>query len=163
MLAVRNTSPVFNLACIERLTLLHDQFDTIWIPSAVEAELRSVPDAMVLKIIEQAKQAGWLKAQAASNADLISLLSVELHQGEAEAIALALEMKADRLVIDEKEGRALARQVGLRMTGVLGVLLRAKKIGRIKAIKPELEALRTKARFFVASALETAILAEAGE
>ena len=89
MLAVRNTSPVFNLACIERLTLLHDQFDTIWIPSAVEAELRSVPDATVLKIIEQAKQAGWLKAQAASNADLISLLSVEVHQGEAEAIALA--------------------------------------------------------------------------
>jgi uncharacterized protein len=163
MLAVSNTSPVFNLACIERLTLLHDQFDTIWIPSAVEAELRSVPDEAVLKIIEQAKQAGWLKAQAASNADLISLLSVELHQGEAEAIALALEMKADRLLIDEKEGRALARQVGLRMTGVLGVLLRAKKIGRIKAIKPELEALRTKARFFVASALETAILAEAGE
>ena len=76
MLAVSNTSPVFNLACIERLTLLHDQFDTIWIPSAVEAELRSVPAAAVRKIIEQAKQAGWLKAQAASNADLISLLSV---------------------------------------------------------------------------------------
>jgi predicted nucleic acid-binding protein len=48
--------PIFNLACIERLTLLHEQFDTIWIPSAVEAELRNVPDAAVLKIIEQAKQ-----------------------------------------------------------------------------------------------------------
>ena len=52
-------------------------------------------------------------------------------------------MKVDRLLIDEKEGRALARQVGLRMTEVLGVLLRSKTAGRIKAIKPELEALRT--------------------
>jgi hypothetical protein len=64
MLAVSNTSPVFNLACIERLTLLHEQFDTIWIPSAVEAELRNVPDAAVLKIIEQARQAGWFENAA---------------------------------------------------------------------------------------------------
>jgi predicted nucleic acid-binding protein len=54
-------------------------------------------DAAVLKVIEQAKQVGWLKTQRASNANLVRLLSVELHQGEAEAIALALEMKADRL------------------------------------------------------------------
>jgi predicted nucleic acid-binding protein len=163
MLVVSNTSPVYNLACIERLILLHEQFDIVWIPAAVEDELRHVPDGTVLKIIEQAKQAGWLKTRPASNANLVSLLTVELHQGEAEAIALALEMKADRLLIDEKDGRALARQVGLRLTGVLGVLLRAKKTGRIKAIRPELEALRTTARFFVAPDLESTILAEAGE
>ena len=104
-----------------------------------------------------------MKTRPASNANLVSLLTVELHPGEAEAIALALEMTADRLLIDERDGRKLARQLGLRLTGVLGVLLRAKKTGRIQAIKPEIEALRTKARFFVASHLETAILAEAGE
>ena len=163
MLAVSNTSPIFNLACIERLVLLHEQFDAVWIPSAVETELRNVPDRTILKTIEQAQQAGWLKTRPASNANLVSLLTVELHLGEAQAIALALEMAADRLLIDERDGRKLARQLGLRLTGVLGVLLRAKKTERIHAIKPEIEALRTKARFFVASDLETAILTEAGE
>lgn len=67
------------------------------------------------------------------------------------------------LLIDEKEGRAMARHLGLRVTGVLGVLLRAKRIGRIDAIKPEIEALRTKARFFVAPSLERQLLAMAGE
>ena len=80
------------------------------------------PTARVLKTIEQAEQAGWLKARPASNANLVSLLTVELHLGESEAIALALEMKADRLLIDERDGRMLARQLELRLTGVLGVL-----------------------------------------
>ena len=94
---------------------------------------------------------------------MISLLRVDLHQGEAEAIALALEMKTDRLLIDERDGRMAARQLGLPVTGVLGVLLRGKKTGRIPRVKPELDALRTKAHFFIAPELEAAILADAGE
>ena len=78
MLAVSNTSPIFNLACIERLTLLHEQFDTVWIPAAVEAELRNVPDSTVLKMIKEANQAGWMTTRPASNANLISLLRLEL-------------------------------------------------------------------------------------
>ena len=83
---------------------------------------------------------------------------MDLHQGEAEAIALALEMKADRAIIHEREGRAMARQLGLPVIGALGASLRGKKTGRIKIIKPEIEALRTKARFFIAPDLEAAIL-----
>jgi hypothetical protein len=65
---------------------------------------------------------------AASDANLVNLLTLELHRGEAEAIALALEIKADWLLMDEREGRAVARQLGLQVTGVLGVLLRGKKM-----------------------------------
>ena len=65
--------------------------------------------------------------------------------------------------MDEREGRSLARQLGLAVTGVLGVLLRAKKNGQIKAVKPEIEALKTKARFFISPTLQTSILASAGE
>lgn len=82
-----------------------------------------------------------------SDANLISLLTVELHSGEAEAIALALELKADHLLIDEREGRTMARQLGVPVTGVLGVLRRAKRRAHITAIKPEIESLKTKARF----------------
>jgi hypothetical protein len=80
------------------------------------------------------------------------------YHGEAEAIALALEMKADWLLIDEREGRAMARQLGMRVTGVLAVLLRGKKMGHLEAIKPEIDALRAKAHFFVAPDLERAVL-----
>jgi hypothetical protein len=163
MLAVSNTSPIFNLACINHLNLVREQFGDVWIPDAVDAELRNVPDSAVLNTIEQARRAGWLRTRHTTNLSLVSLLTVELHPGEAEAIALALEIKAGYLLIDERDGRLLARQLGLRLTGVLGVLLRAKRTGRIQSLKAEIDALRTQARFFIASGLEKAILAEGGE
>ena len=163
MPTVSNTSPISSLACIGRLNLLHEQFGDIWIPQAVRTELRDIPDAAVRKTIDEATQAGWLRLRDASDANVVNLLLVELHQGEAEAIALALEMRARRLLIDEREGRATSRLLGLHVTGVLGVLLRAKKMGQINAVKPEIDMLRTQAGFFIASALEQAILVQAGE
>ena len=163
MPAVSNTSPIFNLACINRLPLLPEQFGTVWIPKAVDAELRKVPETLTRQTVEQASQEGWLKTRRASNASLITLLTVELHLGEAEAIALALEIKADRVLIDERDGRLRAHQLGLHVTGVLGILLRAKMTGRLQAVMPEIQALRTRAHFFVAPELEAAILAQAGE
>lgn len=115
-------------------------------------ELQNLPEPAVRKIIDDAKNKGWVKPRTASDAALVSLLTVDLHTGEAEAIALALEMKADRLLIDEREGRSMARQLGLSLTGVLGVLLRAKNRGQIKAVKPEIDALKSKTRFFIAPA-----------
>jgi predicted nucleic acid-binding protein len=163
MPTVSNTSPISNLAYIGRLDFLREQFSELFIPEAVQTELLNLPVASIRKVIDDAKRAGWLKTRPATNAALISLLMVELHAGEAEAIALALELRADRLLLDEREGRAMARLLGLPTTGALGVLLRAKKTGRISAIKPEIVTLRRKAGFFIAPALEAAILTEAGE
>jgi predicted nucleic acid-binding protein len=122
-----------------------------------------MPDAAARKTVHQAQQAGWLIVRRATDANLVSLLTVELHQGEADAIALALDMKVQQLLIDEKEGRAMARRLGVPVIGVLGVLLRGKTMGHVPAIKPEIEALRSHARFFIAPDLEAAILARAGE
>lgn len=163
MPAVSNTSPISNLACIGRLNLLREQLGEVRIPFAVEAELRQIPDVTVRNTIDQARRDGWLMLQPTTETALVRLLMVDLHEGEAEAIALALEMKVARLLIDEKEGRAMARQLGLHVTGVLGVLLRGKTTGQVNSIKEELEALRTKARFFIVPELEAAILANAHE
>jgi predicted nucleic acid-binding protein len=86
-----------------------------------------------------------------------------LHLGEAEVIALATDVKADVVLIDEQEGRQIAARTGLSVIGVLGILLRAKLRGEISALKPEILALRVNARFFIASSLEARILLAAGE
>ncbi len=163
MPAVSNTSPISNLAWIGHLNLLRDQFREVRIPKAVETELQNIPEPAVRMVIDEALRAGWLKVRSASDAALVSLLNVELHPGEAEAIALAVEIKPEWLLIDEREGRNKARQLGLPLTGVLGMLLRAKKQGHITALKPAIDSLRNRARFFIAPSLEAAILAEAGE
>ncbi|MGA3238964.1 MAG: DUF3368 domain-containing protein [Bryobacteraceae bacterium] len=93
---------------------------------------------------------------------MLSILLSSLHKGEAEAIALATDMKADIVIIDEQEARQTATQAGLSVTGVLGILLRAKRAGKIGALRPEIQALRNRARFFIAPSLEAKVLTAAG-
>jgi hypothetical protein len=163
MLAVSNTSPISNLAIIGRITLLKIQFGELWIPRAVANELAANPDPAARKAIESALAEQWIRIASTTPSSLLSILQSTLHKGEAEAIALAVELKAGVVLIDEQEGRQTATKAGLAVTGVLGVLLRAKKLGQIDAVKPEIEALREKARFFIARSLETNILSFAGE
>ena len=82
---------------------------------------------------------------------------------EAEAIGLATEIPADILLIDEKEGRSVARQAGLRVRGTLGILIRAKEAGEVASVRTEIRALKTRAGFFVAAELEAEVVRIAGE
>jgi predicted nucleic acid-binding protein len=163
MPAVSNTSPISNLAIIGHLDLLKLQFSELWIPRAVAEELAANPYPSALAAIAAAIDNGWIKTAVPKNTSLLNLLLSSLHRGEAEAIALAFDLGADPIVIDEHEGRLLARQTGLSVTGVLGVLLRAKEQGAISAVQPEIQALRAKARFFISKSLEARVLDLAGE
>lgn len=163
MLAVSNTSPISNLASIGRLSLLKSQFSLVWIPDAVAQELLAHPDASASDAIQLAIREQWIRVGAPQNSRLLKVLLLQLHQGEAEAIALATDLKADIVLIDEQEGRQLASKTGLAVIGILGVLLRAKRKGELSAVKPEIDRLRSKARFFVSSPLEARILTAAGE
>jgi hypothetical protein len=87
----------------------------------------------------------------------------ELDRGEAEALALAIQVQADYVLMDESEGRAAARRLGLRAVGVVGVLLRAKRDGALDSVAGALQALVTQAHFHLADQLIRATLAEAGE
>jgi predicted nucleic acid-binding protein len=157
MLVASNTSPISNLAIIGRLNLLRSQFREIWIPGAVRSELDRLSQPAALKEIQQALQDGWIKPQALREDKVARLLAA------TEAIALALELSADLILLDERDGRSAAERAGLRVTGVLGVLLRAKNDGQIQLIKPEIEALRTQARFFLSARLQEKALEIAGE
>lgn len=88
---------------------------------------------------------------------------LELDQGEAAAIALALECNITRIIIDEADGRATAKALGLQPIGILGILLRAKHEGKLESVKSEMQKLRHEAGFFIAESLFQRILTEAGE
>jgi len=163
MRAVSNTSPLSNLAVIGRLDLVKSQFSEIWIPESVRKELDANPDPVALAAIQHALGKGWVRCSSPADSPLLNLLSLHLHRGEAEAIALAAELRAEVVIIDEQEARELAAHVGLRVIGVLGILLRAKREGQIPAIKPEIQSLRQKGKFFIAPNLEAKVLAAAGE
>jgi predicted nucleic acid-binding protein len=163
MPAVSNTSPISSLAAIGRLEFLKSQFSTLWIPDAVFEELTAHPDPIAQTAIQTALRDQWIQIGTPRDSGLLRLLLLQLHRGEAETIALATDLKAEIVLIDEQEGRQLASKTGLAVTGVLGVLLRAKRAGEIAAVKPEMDLLRSKAHFFVSPALEKKILTAAGE
>jgi hypothetical protein len=107
-------------------------------------ELSAHPDPDALALLQTAIRDQWIKLSFADDSHLLKLLLLQLHAGEAEAIALAAELRADMVLIDEQEGRQLARLASLPVIGVLGILLRAKHSGQLAVIRPEIDALRKK-------------------
>jgi len=93
----------------------------------------------------------------------VKALRQELDPGEAEAIALALETQAELLLMDERLGRDTARHLGLPFTGLIGLLVEAKRKGLIPGIKHELDALRDIAGFRIADLLYRQILRDEKE
>jgi predicted nucleic acid-binding protein len=113
--------------------------------------------------IAAALSQGWLEVRPAGAIPLIRLLEVSLHEGESEAIALAVEVTTAWTLLDEREARSAAQRLNLQITGVLGVLLRARRQGQIPTLRSEMERLRQEAHFFIAPELERHFLRLAGE
>ena len=113
--------------------------------------------------IQQALDAQWIHVEPLKTAHLKQSLMFELDRGEAAAIALALERNIPRVIIDEADGRATAKALGLHPMGILGILLRAKHEGVLPSVNDEMQKLRHDAGFFIAESLFQRILVEAGE
>src|SRR5205823_8965132 len=95
----------------------------------------------------------FLRVAAPSDDEVVRRLRLVLDPGESEAIALALELRADAILVDEADGRAAAAREGLTAIGAIGVLLRAKQRGFVPVVVPLIERLRDEIQFFVSSAL----------
>ncbi len=105
-----------------------------------------VPPAVWREVVElggsrpgDARESGWLQVIEPSNMALVHLLEQELHAGEAESIALALEVRPDVLLLDETEGRRVAGLYGLPVTGIIGLLIQAKHEGLISSLEEEMD------------------------
>ena len=161
MIVVSNTSPLTNLAAIGQIGLLEVLFGQINIPEAVWQELHTGEVAWPGR--QEVDEAIWIKRSRVPIAPLLAELMGDLGPGESEAIALALDLKADLILLDEKEGRRKAQRLGLRVMGVGGVLLAAKARQHIAEVRPCLDDLRHIAGFYLSEGVYQALLAAANE
>ena len=157
---VSNSSPIIHLAKIDQLDLLPDFFGELIIPPAVYEECTT--DGMGRPEVTRIKQASWLRVVQVANQNLVKLLNAEIDRGEAEAIALALETQASLILLDDSDAREKARLYHLKMTGLLGILLRARKSGKIVSLSKMLDALRSTG-FWLSARLTDRLLREVGE
>ena len=161
MIIVSDTSPVSNLILIERLDILQRLFTEIIVPPAVDAEIRALKQFG--KDLSEYKNAEWVKVSAPTNLQKVQTLQFKLDEGEAQAIALALEINCDLLLMDERIGTTIARQEGLQTVGLVGVLIKAKEEKIIEEMREVLNDLKNTAGFWLGEKLEKKILEELGE
>jgi hypothetical protein len=158
---VSDTSPIRALEFLDRLDLLRILFGSILVPPAVAAELTRTGGHF--RSIDVSHY-DYLQARAATDQQQVASLLSTLDRGEAEAIVLAREVAADAILIDEADGREVARQqFGLRVIGTLGILLDAKKRDMVSAVRPLVDQLRDGLGFFVSEPLYREVLHRAGE
>lgn len=151
MIIVSDTSALSNLALVEHLWLLEAIYQNVIIPDVVASELAAASNPAIPAIL----QLNWVQTKSVTQPQLANQLQKErgLDAGEANAIALALEIQADDLLIDERLGRREAIRLGLSIIGILGVLLIAKQRNLIPQVKPVMDALVNKAGFRISPQL----------
>jgi len=146
--AVTNSTCLIALERIGQLGLLRQVFVALFIPPAVQTEFGVSVD--------------WLIVKPVSGTGIVTALKTQLDEGEAQAIALAMESGDVFVVLDDKKARSIAKRMGLRVMGTIGILLRAKRKGAITKLKPLLNSLR-EVGFYMTDALYQEALRIAGE
>lgn len=159
-LVVSDTSPLRALAHLRKLELLRQLFGRVLVPPAVVAELDRTPAG--LTPVDVGSHA-FIEVRSPVAGEQLDELLDRLDPGEAQALTLALQVRADAVLIDESAGRAMARKLGLLPIGVLGILLRSKQRSLIPAVKPLLDCLEREIDFRIAGPLRAEILRRAGE
>ena len=146
---ISDTSCLILFDRIGEFNLLHKIYGEITTTQEVLEEYsRQIPD--------------WIQIENVKNKKKQKELEKIVDKGEASAIVLALELEDSVLIIDDKRGRKLAKELEIELTGTLGTLLKAKQKGIISAIRPLLVKLK-QINFRISQDLEKRILKKAGE
>lgn len=122
MIVVSDTTPLISLMKIGRLNLVEPLFGEVQVPNAVYAELTHNPEFAAEA--QQIEKSPWIKRVVIEDARAVDLLkrATGLDVGESEAIILSDFCKAELLLMDEKKGRQVAKQMGLHLMGTVGML-----------------------------------------
>jgi uncharacterized protein len=153
MIVVSDTSPLTALLTVGHSELLTKLFGEVIIPPAVNSELLRTHSIFP----------AWLRVQSLHDNAKAGIYARSVDRGEAEAIALAEELHADYLLIDERKGRRLAQEQGLPVIGLLGIVLIAKRSQLISSARELLDQLDTEAGIYLRDDLKEAALKTVGE
>jgi len=153
MIIVSDTSPITALLTVGAENLLVQLFSEVVIPPAVRDELiRSHPQLPP-----------WLRVEAVENAAQARQFAHVVDIGEAEAIELAIELRADRLLIDERKGRRLASKEGIPVIGLLGVVLLSRRRNLIPSARILLGRIEVEAGMYLDGNLKESALKTVNE
>lgn len=151
MIIVSDASPLIALGRIGKLDLLREIFGSLILPDSV---WREVVEAGTQKLgADAVGSAPWISRQSVHDQDLVNLLRHDLGAGEAEAIVLARECNADFLLIDERLGRSAAKNLGLKVVGLVGILIEARDRGLIPDAESLMNRLHDEAGFWISEDL----------
>lgn len=148
---VVNSSPLIIFQRIGQLSLLTALFERVHVPPAVRNEVygeEALPE--------------WIEERSLAQPLASQIVAARLGPGEREAIALALELKATEIVLDDLAARRLAQSLRLPVIGSIGLLLRAKERGLVSAVRPLMERMQDEG-FHIAGRVLAHILVAAGE
>lgn len=122
-IVIADTSCLIILSKINLLDILPSLFGEVWITEEVNEEFgEALPN--------------WIIVKKADTAQITKILSLNVDEGEASAMALYLEQTEETLlVIDERKGRLIAKDLGIKIIGTLGILLKARQVGLIDDIQ----------------------------
>jgi predicted nucleic acid-binding protein len=138
-IVVVNSTPIISLSTVQQLDLLRHLYGEVVIPAAVRSEVLAGGPRKVGA--NELAERPWMKAFSLRDPGRANLLS-DLDRGEAEVIALAQELQAGLVIIDERLARRHAERLGLSLTGTMGVLLKAKEAGLIDRLEPLIRKIR---------------------
>ncbi|WP_020539041.1 DUF3368 domain-containing protein [Lewinella cohaerens] len=148
-LVISDASCLIALEDIGELRILRGLFSQIVVTDIVREEI-------------QAELPSWIKVSKDYEARELEILKLELDMGEASAIALALKNPGSRIILDERKGRKVAKRLGLKVIGTLGLIVRAKQKGIIPSGKEVLSKLENHG-FWLSERMKKNLLEKLGE
>lgn len=161
MIVVADTSIILNLCRIQHEHLLQQLFKRVLIPSEVVGEFTRLTE--IQERFSGLILPNWIEILPSPKSFPTEVIAAQLDIGESAAIALCLSQNADALLIDEKAGRKVANQLGVRTVGILGILVDARNEKLICDVKSLLERLENEANFWISTDLRFQVLRLAGE
>jgi len=141
---IADTSCLIVLEKIKMLYLLKELYGTILVSEEVAGEYGD-------------KVAEWVKIRQVQDRKTLEVISAFVDLGEASSIALAMETENSTIIIDDLKGRKVAGKLRLKITGTIGVLLKAKESNLVDSLKSATEQLKTSG-FHISNELEQEIL-----
>ena len=148
---VSNTTPISNFLHLGQMEILKTIFKKLHIPMAVHSEIEAYfsGDDQWQRCLDEE----FIIRTEVQTSPKIKELMIHLHMGEAEALCLCIENNAQLCLIDDRDARIIARLNNIPVSGTLGVLMKAKKMGIIESVIKLMDLLRNDHHFWIDDAM----------